>query len=90
MRAHIKQHANGAVTLTDDDPLTGNRRTTFYFAQAGTVKIATHAHRIVEPVCERLSNRGWTLQATPETLLKVIRREHRKALAWRKKQERDL
>ena len=85
MKAKITVDANN-VTVERDDPFTGERTTTTYFAphmsggKAGYVRIRDAAGRYPQ-VCERLSSTGNTLMATPETLPAVIRRELRRRVA---------
>lgn len=84
-RAHFHVDTTGRyVTLTADNEI-GERRSTTYFISAGEglryVRIWDDEGRYPQ-VCEMLSNRGNTLMATPATLAKVIRHEHRAAQAW--------
>ena len=71
------------VTVERDDPFTGERSSTTYFApyisngSAGYVRVRDAAGRYPQ-VCERLNSTGNTLMATPETLPAVIRRELRR------------
>lgn len=74
------------VTVERDDPYTGERTSTTYFVPStlngspGYVRIRDKAGRYPQ-VCDHLGSRGETLTATPETLLAVIRREHRLRVA---------
>ena len=82
MKTTITVDSNN-VTVERDDPFTGERSSTTYFAphapsgQAGYVRIRDSAGRYPQ-VCYRLNSTGNTLMATPETLPAVIRRELRR------------
>ena len=73
-KASIKKTASNYVTLSYDDDM-GERITAEYFVphNGGYVR-DDHGNQI----CAGLSTRGWTLEATPETLIAIIRREWRK------------
>jgi len=73
------------VTVERNDPVTGERTTTTYFAPRtstghGYVRIRDAAGRYPQ-VCEKLYFVGGTLMSTPENLAKVIRRELRRRVA---------
>lgn len=85
MRTKITASGND-VTVERDCPYTGKRISTTYFApytasgRPGYVRIRDAAGRYPQ-VCEMLASSGNTLEATPDDLLSVIRREYRRALA---------
>jgi hypothetical protein len=82
MKTKITVDSNN-VTVERDDPFSGERTCTTYFAphtssgQAGYVRIRDSAGRYPQ-VCDGLNSTGNTLMATPETLPAVIRRELRR------------
>ena len=85
MKTKIVVDAND-VTVTRDDPYSGERISITYFVphistgHAGYVRIRDSAGRYPQ-VCEKLYGGGNTLMATPETLAIVIRRELRRRVA---------
>lgn len=82
MKTKITVDSND-VTVDRDDPFSGERTSTTYFAphtssgSAGYVRIRDSAGRFPQ-VCVGLNSTGHTLMATPETLPAVIRRELRR------------
>jgi hypothetical protein len=78
MKTKITVNSN-EVTVERDDLLSGERVATTYFVpySGGYVRIRDDAGRNPQ-VCEGLSERGPTLEATVETLPTVIRRELRR------------
>lgn len=76
-RARIFQNAGGTVTVEETNE-EGDRVATTYFVMGRYVHEWERDGRYRQ-VCEYLSHRGTTLRATSDTLLAVIRREHRRA-----------
>jgi acyl-CoA synthetase (NDP forming) len=79
MRAKITVNSN-EVTVERDDPVSGERTTTCYYApyRGGHVRILVPFGRESPTACEALYERGLPLTATVETLPAVIRRELRR------------
>lgn len=80
MKTRIYQEPNGNVTVESDDLFTGDRSTVTYFCpgSGGYVRIAD-GNRYPQ-VCEKLYSRGPTLMcSSADDLLRVIRREYRRA-----------
>lgn len=81
MRTTIKFDGCNNVTVARDDPYDGVRRETIYFAPhmsgdaLGYVRIRDQNN---SQVCEGLASTGSTLMATPDSLLRVIRRENKR------------
>ena len=87
MKTTIKQTGPREVTLSYEDPFNGPVSREFFCPSAGAYVREWDARRKEwnQNVCAGLANTGWTLTATPETLLAVVRREwrqNRRALLW--------
>jgi hypothetical protein len=84
----IRRTAAGFVELRDEDFLGREWRRQFWVPQEGGVIRESNDGRwgYDHEVCELLAHGGRPLQATQSTLLDVIRREYRRAVAQERRQ----